>query len=121
MLRVGFILCLALVACNRGPSVTFDGALTSDASAQIRHGERLAQVLGCTGCHRPNLQGGRFFELYASNLTRELPKYNDAQFDGLLRRAERPSGKVVWAMPAHIFQHLSEPGRNGASCLPADP
>jgi mono/diheme cytochrome c family protein len=66
-------------------------------------------VLGCTDCHRSNLQGGRFFELYASNLTRDLPKYSDAQFDRLLRHAQRPSGQVLWGMPSHIFQHLSAP------------
>lgn len=107
---VAVFLCLALAACNRRPApVTFDGALTSDKAAMVKHGERLVHVLGCTGCHDSNLQGTRFYELYASNLTRELPKYSDAQFDRLLRRAERPSGKVVWAMPSHIFQHLSEP------------
>lgn len=100
----------ALAGCNRGPApITFDGALATDKAALIRHGERLTWVLGCTGCHRKNLQGGRFFELYASNLTRELPKYSDLQFDDLLRRAQRPNGKVVWGMPSHIFQHLSAP------------
>jgi cytochrome c553 len=57
MLRVGITLCLALVACNPPAPTAFDGALTSDKSAQLRHGERLTEVLGCTGCHRPNLQG----------------------------------------------------------------
>ncbi len=88
--------------------VAFDGAMNTDERALIRHGERLTQVLGCTGCHRSNLEGGRFFELYASNLTRELPHYSDAQFDNMLRGAERPNGKVVLA-GAYIFQHLSAP------------
>ena len=102
------ILYLALGACNRQPTpITFDGAGTSQKAAQIRHGERLTLVLGCTGCHRDNLQGGRFFELYASNLTRELPRYNEAQFHRLLHEAQRPSGEMLWGMPSHIFQHLS--------------
>jgi cytochrome c553 len=102
-------LCIAVAACNRGPAeISFDGAMAAGKAAQLSHGERLTKVLGCTGCHRANLQGGRFYELYASNLTRELPGYSDAQFDRLLRHAERPSGKIVWAMPAHIFQHLSK-------------
>jgi cytochrome c553 len=88
--------------------MAFDGAQGGDRAALIRHGGRLTIVLGCTGCHRENLQGGRFYELYASNLTRELPKYSDAAFDRMLRGAERPSGKLVWAMPSHIFQHLSK-------------
>ena len=110
MLRAGLIVFLALAACNRGPApITFDGALTSDKVKQIRHGERLTWVLGCTGCHRRDLRGGRFFELYASNLARELPTYSDAQFDRLLRDAQRPSGGILWGMPSHIFQHLSGP------------
>jgi mono/diheme cytochrome c family protein len=101
--------CLTAVACNRSPApVSFDGALTTDKAAQISHGERLVHVLGCTGCHGATLQGMRFYELYASNLTRELPKYNDEQFDHMLRGADRPSRRVVWGMPSHIFQHLSE-------------
>jgi cytochrome c553 len=107
--RVALILFLTLAACNRGPApITFDGALTSSKTAQIRHGERLTRVLGCTGCHRQGLRGGRFFELYASNLTRDLPRYSDGQFDRLLRHGQRPNGKVLWGMPAHIFQHLAD-------------
>ena len=116
MRRWAFGIALLAAACQqqaKAPSkpaeITFDGANAIDAADQIRHGQRLTQVLGCTGCHRPNLQGGRFYELYASNLTRELPNYSDAQFERLLRHAQRPNGRVLWAMPSHIFQHLSEP------------
>ena len=45
------------------------------AAAKIAHGERLSWTLGCRGCHREKLEGGNFYERYASNLTRELPKY----------------------------------------------
>jgi cytochrome c553 len=100
---------LLLAACHQQPEeITFDGADTSDKAALLRHGERLTHVLGCTGCHGASLQGERFYELYASNLTRELPKYSDEQFDLMLRGAHRPSRRVVWGMPSHTFQHLSE-------------
>ena len=36
---------------------TFEGATVIDAAARIQHGERLTRVLGCRGCHGPDLQG----------------------------------------------------------------
>src|SRR3990170_7292583 len=69
----------------------------------------MTEVLGCTGCHGAELQGQRFYELYASNLTREIPKYNDTQFEQLMRLGEHPTGREVWGMPSEIFQHLSDP------------
>lgn len=110
-MRTGVIALLAvLAACQqqKPKEITFDGADVTDAVAKIAHGERLTHVLGCTGCHGPKLQGERFYELYASNLTRDLPKYSDAQFELMLRGAHRPSHIVVWGMPSHIFQNLSD-------------
>jgi len=100
---------LATAACERQEPVAFDGASARQASARIAHGKRLTDVLGCTGCHGANLQGKRFYELYASNLRRELPKYSDAQFERLMRAGEHPTGREVWGMPSELFQHLSEP------------
>lgn len=106
---------LLLAACQQQPKpveapvvTSFDGAEVTDAAAKIAHGERLTHVLGCTGCHNKGLVGDRFYELYASNLTRELPKYTDAQFDRLLRHGERPNGKDLDGMPSEVFQHLSD-------------
>lgn len=110
MRKWGAALLFLVAACKpqaKATEITFDGALASDKAAVIAHGERLSHVLGCTGCHGPKLQGGRFFELYASNLTRDLPKYSDAQFELMLRGAHRPNHIVVWGMPSHIFQNLS--------------
>ncbi len=91
------------------PVVAFDGAQVADASARVAHGKRLTYVLGCRGCHGKDLQGQRFYELYASNLTRELASYSDAQFEKLLREGVHPTGRDVWAMPSELFQHLSKP------------
>jgi cytochrome c553 len=110
-------LCVALAACNRGPApVAFDGALTSDKSAQIAHGERLVHALGCTGCHGVHLEGTfltkdepQYGPLYASNLSVELPHYSDAQIEGMIRRGIHPQRRTLWAMPSEIFQHLSDP------------
>jgi len=91
------------------PPTTFGGALVTDASDKIAHGKRIADVLGCTGCHGAGLQGKRFYELYASNLTRDLHDYSDAELIRLLREGVRPDRRDVWGMPSEIFQHLSEP------------
>ena len=110
---------LLLAACDRNSAgtqpaeatpaaITFDGALVQDAAAKAAHGRRIADVLGCTGCHGATLQGERFYEVYASNLTREIPKYSDAQFERLMRAGEHPTGREVWGMPSEIFHHLSD-------------
>jgi mono/diheme cytochrome c family protein len=82
----------------------------------IRHGDRLASVLGCRGCHGKDLQGTFFTKdepqygpLYASNLTVEIPEYTDAQLDGIIRHGVHPERKTVWGMPSQIFQNLSDP------------
>jgi cytochrome c553 len=114
-MRIWGILVLLTAACQqqqasappKAAEITFDGAGVTDAAARVAHGERLTHVLGCTGCHNKGLVGDRFYELYASNLTREIPKYSDAQFDRLLRHGERPNGKDLDAMPSEVFQHLS--------------
>jgi mono/diheme cytochrome c family protein len=89
------------------PQITFDGAQVTDALAKIAHGERLSWTLGCRGCHREKLEGGSFYERYASNLTRELPKYSDAEIERLLRTGVPRDGRELWGMPSEIFQHLS--------------
>lgn len=91
------------------PEVAFDGAHVTDAAALRAHGERLTWTLGCRGCHGPQLQGHRFYERYASNLTREIPKYSDAQIERLLRTGVPRDGRELWGMPSEIFQHLSAP------------
>ncbi len=89
------------------PESTFDGAIAKDAAGKIAHGKRLTWVLGCRGCHREKLEGGSFYERYASNLTRELPKYSDAEIERVLRTGVPSDGRELWGMPSEIFQHLS--------------
>lgn len=118
--RIALIFCLATTACHRAPElVTFDGAGAGDKAAIIGHGDRLASVLGCRGCHGKNLQGTFFTKdepqygpLYASNLTVEVPEYTDPQLDGIIRHGVHPERKTVWGMPSEIFQNLSDPDFN---------
>ena len=116
MRRLIIAIALFATACQREPtSPTFDGAQSSGAIAERAHGERLVHVLGCTGCHGTKLEGAFFTKddpqygpLYASNLTVILPRYSDAQLDGIIRSGTHPERKTVWAMPSQIFQNLSD-------------
>lgn len=108
------VVLLLAAACQEQPKpphtpleTTFDGAQVTDAAATIAHGERISWTLGCRGCHREKLEGGTFYERYASNLTRELPKYSDAEIDRVLRTGVPRDGRDLWGMPSEIFQHLS--------------
>jgi cytochrome c553 len=105
---------LLLAACQQQPTpaakpaeTSFDGADVTEAAATIAHGERLTHVLGCTGCHNKGLVGDRFYERYASNLTRDLPKYSDGEIERVLRTGVPRDGRDLWGMPSEIFQHLS--------------
>ena len=105
---------LLLAGCQQPPKpaaepaeVAFDGAQVTEASATQAHGERLSWMLGCRGCHRDNLGGGTFYERYASNLTRDLGKYSDADLERVLRTGVPSDGRDLWGMPSEIFQHLS--------------
>ena len=109
---IGFL--LLAVACQQQSKlsqtpteVAFDGAQFTNAAAIIAHGERISWALGCRGCHRKNLEGGEFYERYASNLSRDLPKYSDAEIERLLRTGVPRDGRELWGMPSEIFQHLS--------------
>jgi len=110
-------LVLVAAACRQQPQqITFDGGLTSNQTALIRHGERLSHVLGCTGCHGAHLEGTFFTKdepqygpIYASNLSVEVPEYSEAQLDGIIRHGTHPERKTVWAMPSQIFHNLSDP------------
>ena len=94
--------------------LAFDGA-TGDRAAVLAHGERLSHVLGCRGCHTETLEGQWFNEdapdlgkLYASNLTRVLPQFSDAQLTALLRTGVHPTRGDLWIMPSEVFQRLSD-------------
>lgn len=89
--------------------VAFDGAHAANAAARRAHGERLTRVLGCRGCHGKELQGERFYELYAANLTRGMQELSDDDFRRVLCEGVHEPGEDVWGMPSEIFQHLGGP------------
>jgi len=115
-MRYWILAALLLAACERQqpklaaktPEITFDGAEVTNAAALQEHGERISRTLGCRGCHRANLEGGWFYERYASNLSRDLQKYSDAEIDQAVRTGVPRDHRELWGMPSEIFQHLSD-------------
>ena len=112
---------LLLTSCGEpapkaeAPPLQFDRASAAAGGGQagLRHGERLASVLGCRGCHGKDLTGHIWGDdpkeavLWTSNLTRELPAYDDAALERALRAGVRHDGTPLWGMPSELFSHLS--------------
>lgn len=81
----------------------------------VQRGKALADVTGCTDCHRPDLRGGVFVDeswlhgiYYAANLTLKAQKYSDEDLARIVRLGVRPDGRSVVAMPAHGFVRLTD-------------
>jgi mono/diheme cytochrome c family protein len=109
------VVCLIIAGCQKESGPSFDGQDLTDPSAIRAHGERLSHVLGCVGCHGDGLQGTFLTQydpttgpLYASNITLVVPKYSDAQLDGIIRRGIEPTRKNLWTMPSQAFQNLDD-------------
>lgn len=95
--------------------LTFEGADYKTDAAKLAHGERLAVIMDCTGCHGANLQGTNvtaddpdYGEMNAPNITLLLAKYSDADFDQLIRHGKPKDGREFWFMPCESFQFLSD-------------
>ena len=126
MRKIFLLLALAsLSACDSKPKeqpsaaapvITYDGAVTKTPSALIKHGERMATMFGCTGCHGDNLQGTNvtsddpnFGDMNAPNITLLLAKYDDAALDKLIRHGRPLDGREFWFMPTETFQYIADP------------
>jgi mono/diheme cytochrome c family protein len=111
----GAAILLCLAACHRqAPEPTFDGGDYTTAAQKIAHGKRLADVLDCTGCHGPDLQGKDMADkpedgaMYSPNITLLLPAYSDAELDRLIRHGVPKDGREFWYMQAECYQFLSD-------------
>lgn len=89
-------------------------ATTRLPPGNAEEGARLAQILGCRGCHRDDLRGGVFaeapyaFRLVAPNLTEARHRYSDAAFLRLMRTGAKADGRLALVMPNKAFQRLRD-------------
>jgi mono/diheme cytochrome c family protein len=89
-------------------------AVMPDSSA-IAYGARLATILGCHGCHGPDLEGRVMFNqrfmarVVAPNLTEVREVYSDLDFVRMLRHGVRPDGRsAIPAMPSPSYTYLTD-------------
>jgi cytochrome c553 len=83
---------------------------SSDRGA-IARGKHLVAILGCTDCHRPDLQGTFIpdFQMRSRNLTRLTQTYSDSELDRAVRKGLRPDGtSVAEEMPSDAFQFVTD-------------
>ena len=95
--------------------LAFDGAGATDPAAIVRHGERLADVLGCTGCHGKDLRGKNVTpgeagvgDMFAPNLALLMARYTDADLDRAIRHGMPKDGRQMWFMPSETYSHLHD-------------
>ena len=90
------------------PLIEFEGAASADT---VAHGQRIASVLGCRGCHGKDLQGRDFGDaefgvLWSTNRSRSVPQLSDDQLRAAVQGGVRPD-RPLWDMPSHLFTKLS--------------
>lgn len=95
----------------RSTAVTFEAPNAADPRVRLAHGERVAAVLGCTGCHGQDLTGEDwsapgFGRLWTANLTRSVRQYSDAELVRIIETGARPD-RQLWEMPSHLFTTLA--------------
>jgi len=115
-------LLLAVVACGERtsnsqvePAVESPDAITPyrfevASSDPIEHGERLSAVLGCIGCHTPDLTGEDWSEpdlgvLWTANLTRSAAAYTEDELTVMIAEGKRPD-RALMDMPSYLFSEL---------------
>lgn len=125
-MRIVFLALLLLSACEREAdkgvatekarpaAVTFDGGDYQSDADKLAHGKRLATLFQCNTCHNADYSGTNFGEgipivdgLWASNITRTMPKMSDGELERLLRDGVHPE-RNLYVMPSKQTHFLSE-------------
>lgn len=127
-----FVMLLALAGCGQTPDdvpkhapyvgapdlapavAAFDGADYASAAGKVAHGQRVATLFGCNGCHGPDYAGLDFGAmipivdgLWASNISLTMPSMDDATLERLLREGVHPS-RELYVMPSKQTQFLGD-------------
>ena len=75
----------------------------------VEHGQRVADIVGCTGCHDRNLQGrdwsDEFGTLWTANLTRSVEKHSDEELLAMVLTGQR-ADRELHGMPSHVFTKM---------------
>ena len=74
------------------------------------HGKRLSEVLGCIGCHKPDLTGEDWSDpdwgvLWTANLTQSAVAYSEDELTLMIAEGKR-SDRALIDMPSYLFSEL---------------
>ena len=80
------------------------------SSDPIVHGERLSAVLGCVGCHTPDLTGEDWSDpdlgvLWTANLTHSAADYSADELAAMITEGKRPD-RALMDMPSYLFSAI---------------
>lgn len=119
---VAVSLLLALVGCGHEasdsqpePVIDRSAAITpyrfeAISSDPVEHGERLSAVLGCIGCHMPDLTGEDWSDpdlgvLWTANLTHSAADYSADDLAVMITEGKRPD-RALMDMPSYLFSEI---------------
>jgi cytochrome c553 len=93
---------------RRGTPRVFRFEVTSEDP--VAQGERLSAVLGCIGCHKPDLTGDDWTDpelgvLWTANLTHSAAKYSGVELAAMITAGARPD-RPLMDMPSFLFSEL---------------
>src|SRR5687768_16941768 len=118
MRTVALIGLVLLAACGRtpAPQAEMPAPVVVEASkGDPAEGLRVANRVGCTGCHERDGRGGGMDiktpqgdRIVAPDLTQRRGVYDDAGLAALLHEGKTHDGHRAVGMPIHMFQHLSD-------------
>ncbi|GJL92558.1 c-type cytochrome [Hyphococcus sp.] len=90
------------------------GIVRATDGSDLSHGERIADIAGCTGCHGATLNGKPFgeapfvYRATAANLARLALTYSDDDFARAIRHGVRKNKRSVNGMPSAAFYDLRD-------------
>lgn len=104
---------------NKTHSVSVAAVTIPTAETEIREGERLAKMRGCTGCHMADLAGDSAFiagapvgTIPSANLTAgeggHGQTYSDTDWVRAIRYGVNQAGRGLWIMPSHEYFSMSD-------------
>ena len=105
---------IGLAACSKTPDAPSadpgPSRLALVSSEPVKHGERIAKVLGCTGCHGDDLAGKDWSEpdygtLWTANLNSSGARWSDADLSQMIAAGKRPD-RALMEMPSALFARL---------------
>lgn len=110
----GAALLLGLAGCSKAtdPPPAPSGPPRFDLASTdpVKHGQRLANVLGCSGCHTDTFVGQDWSDdlgtLWTANLTQSAAKYSQDELVAMIAQGRRPD-RALLGMPSYLFTGLN--------------